>query len=462
MQLVGYLSDIFPDFTARNCDRQYLLDKLRPDGEETQSGLAVLFTYLHRLLKTFLATEQAARHQHLEHLYLLQTLRERKLFSPYRKTLQNWEETLSAQSVSGREAYYRNYLFASEADRYYSHEASHRKDLSIQLKQDFLDRFFLLEKLRDACEMLVRSKILKVDYQPGLAWAAVQEVENNTDRYNDAPLILLYGKIYKLIESQDDELFRDIRQRMSELPADFDRLELQGLYNHLLHYCIERINRGAEGFLRELLNIYKAQLERELIIEDGSLSEWHYKNIVTTGLRLGETAWVNTFIESYRQHLADHCRDSAYAYNKASWCYAVGDLDRVLDLLLAVEYKDIRYVQGVKALLLRTYYDKGEYEAFLSLAESFKQFIQRNETLSDARSRGFLNLITFARRAFQLKMEAQYMPRERIARDLKKIRDDMQAAGSIFNHSWLNEKLHILQTRYIPDSARQMPSHQKD
>ncbi|MGA1583013.1 MAG: hypothetical protein ACO4CH_07160, partial [Saprospiraceae bacterium] len=131
----------------------------------------------------------------------------------------------------------------------------------------------------------------------------------------------------------------------------------------------------------------------------------------------------------------------AYAFNKASWCYAVGDLDRVLDLLLDEEYRDIRYVQGVKALLLRTYYDKGEYEAFLSLAESFKQFLQRNDTLSDTRRTGFRNLVTFARRAFQLKMDADYLPDSRIRREVSKLREDIRTAGNIFNRSWLEEKL---------------------
>jgi hypothetical protein len=441
MALVSYLSDLFPDFSARNCSRKVLLRKLWPQGDGSESGLALVFTYTNRLLKSFLATEQGRDYPHLDHLHLLEVLRERKLYPQYRKALRNWEESLEGQSVSRREAYERNYRFASEADLYYSLQATHKKDLSIQMKQDFLDRFFLSEKLRDACEMLVRSKILKVEYAPGMAEAAVQEVESNPSRYADAPLIALYARIYRMIERQDDNLFREVRQDMQLLPAEFDQLELQGLYNHLLHYCVERINRGEGGFLGELLTIYKAQLDRELILEEGVLSEWHYKNIVTTGLRLGETDWVNAFIETWRPRLADQCRDSAYAFNKASWCYAVGDLDRVLDLLLDVEYRDIRYVQGVKALLLRTYYDKGEYEAFLSLAESFKQFLQRNDTLSDTRRTGFRNLVTFARRAFQLKMDADYLPDSRIRREVSKLREDIRTAGNIFNRSWLEEKL---------------------
>ena len=89
---------------------------------------------------------------------------------------------------------------------------------------------------------------------------------------------------------------------------------------------------------------------------------------------------------------------------------------------MKVEYKDLRYIAGAKALLLRTYYDMEEYEAFLALANSFNQYLKRNKLYSNSRRRGFSNLIKFARQAFQLKMELDFLNDEKQISELKKLK----------------------------------------
>lgn len=445
INLVTLLNSCYPKFTEKNCDRKLLFRKLFPKlKKHDQAKLALVFTYTLRLFEQFLVREEIEKDDFYQEILLLQNARERGWYEFYEKKLKKLEKMQAGLPWRDSRIYHQRFLLAKEADQYYMILSRHQKDNSIQEKQDNLDRFFLAEKLKDACEMRVRGKILKMEYRPSMVQAALAEVEENWENYRAVPTVIIYFWIYKLVDGGSVSSFFSVRTELKNQHQAFPKEELQSLYNYLQHYCIEQINKGNQAFLNELFKLYQTQLEEELLLEDGLLSEWHYKNIVTTGLRLGETGWVNQFIEQYKSRLPEESLENAYIFNKASYCYEVQQYEKVMDLLMRVEYTDIRYSLGAKALLLRTYYDKSEFEAFISLAESFRQYLFRNKLISDSRREGFSNLIKFAKRTFQLKIDGSYMKNDRYEKELKKLKKDISKASVLFNQSWLEQKIEEL------------------
>jgi len=220
--------------------------------------------------------------------------------------------------------------------------------------------------------------------------------------------------------------------------------ELSYIYNYFQNYCIQQINKGEAHFLQEIFKLYQAQLEEDLLLQDGYLSEWHYKNIVTTGIRLHEMAWVQGFIEHYKDKLPPASQQNAYRFNLASYYYALQDYDKVLELLIKVEYSDLRYSVGAKALLLRTYYDLEEYDALLSLVQSFTLYLRRNKLMADFQRDGHYDLFKFTRRAAQIRSNLDFAKPEKLRRELEKLQQDIKAANTIFNKSWLIEKMEEL------------------
>ncbi len=440
-KLIQYLSDQYPRFSPQNCDRYELFTVIFEAEKHDQAKLALIFTYAQRLLERFLIEEQVQADTFQRNLAFLKILRKKGIYKLYEKKLKKFERQAFGASLKDSQYYHRLYLLASEADYYYTIREKHQKDHSIQRKQEHLDRFFLAEKLKDACEMKVRSKILKINYDTSLVEAVYKEVEQNLSQYTDIPAILIYFRIYQMVYNEDVDAFYAIHQELSDLLDGFSHEESQSIYNYLLHFCVERINQGNLQFLNELFLIYQKQLEKGLLFEEGYLSEWHYKNIVTTGLRLNETDWVGKFIEKYKCKLAPEATENAYTYNKAAYYYEIGEYEKVMKLLQRVEYSDIRYSLGAKALLLRTYYDLDVFDSFLSLAESFKQYLHRNKTISDYRRKGFSNLIRFARRAFQIKTDLGFISTEKLFKELKRLKKDVDKAETIFNQSWLDAKI---------------------
>lgn len=444
--LVAYLNKIFPHFNQKNCRRERIFGLLYPKQKFEQAQLALVFTYTFRQLEQFLIQEQFSQKKGLSNVFLLQHLRKKGQYQHYERVLKSLESNLEKATFQDSDFYHLQFIAATESDAYYAQLSKHQKDLRIQSKQDNLDYFYLSQKLRDACEMLLRSKILKVDYSTSLLAAVVAEVEQNEKKYTSIPAITIYYRIYQMFSLGETRFYHELLPMVKKHETLFSKEELHGIYNYLQSFAIEQFNQGKTDFLASYFHLYQMQLEKDLLLEKGYLSEWHYKNIVTVGTRLQENNWVHQFIEKYKEKLEPLKRENAYRFNLASYAYAIRDYDQVLDLLLTVEYKDSRYTQGVKALLLRTYFDLEEEEALYSLIDSFRQYVKRDKDISEARKKGFYNLLKFSKRTFALKMQKSFLSKEKFQSHHQKLLNDIETTAPIFNQTWLLEKMEDIMT----------------
>ncbi|MCU0347174.1 MAG: hypothetical protein MUC59_09525, partial [Saprospiraceae bacterium] len=315
----------------------------------------------------------------------------------------------------------------------------------LQEKQLHLDAFYLVEKLRDACEIVQRSRLMKtvLPADPMLDFL-LEKLSTDATILDAQPVVATYLFLYKLLISSGLGDFKKCLETVQENERLLNREAAQGLYNTLQNYCIEQINRGDTVFLREIFKIYQLQLHSKLLLEEGVLPEWHYKNIVTTALRLEERQWARDFIEAYRKHLAPAAADNAYRFNLAAYFYHIGEASKVLPLLVQVEYTDLRYNLDAKALLLRTYFDLSEEEALLAHVEAFTQFVKRNKSLTEFQKKGYFNLIKLTQRAFKLNLQKDFLKPEKWQEQFGKLAADLKSAEPVFNRSWLVLKLEML------------------
>ncbi|RMF28924.1 MAG: hypothetical protein D6765_05255 [Bacteroidetes bacterium] len=436
-ELVDYLSSVFPDFSARRCGREVVFGRLFPGQPFEQKKLAPLFTYALRLLERFLAAEELDPFE--ERLALLRRLRKIGAFDHYERKLRDLPSNHHPQRHNS--AFWgRAMHLAAEQDQYFTQNARQRRYHWLEVKQRLLDRYFLVEKLKDACELLLREKILKEEFDSGLLPEALDCLRRHPEYLEEAPTLKVYHELYRLLTGGSTD-YSGLWEDLGRYEHLLDPEELQNVYNYLQNYCIEQINKGVEGFLERLFAIYRRQLDRDLLLVDGFLPEWHYKNIVTTALRLREHRWVRSFLEDWHERLPPDSRDNAYRYNLAAYYYTTGQLEKVLPLLVQVEFTDLRYNLDAKALLLRTYFDLDEEEPLLSLVEAFRQFLKRNRSISDFQKRGYYNLLRLTRKTYLLKSAKGLQKREKWSQTAQKLLAEVEKAHPLFNKSWLQEKL---------------------
>ncbi len=439
--LCDYLHQIYPKLKGIKVERKQLFLKIW--GKKIpfkQNKLNIVFTYTLSMTEDFLVHERFRQETDAQHIHLLEQLRQRRQQQRYEHHLQKIEAYWNNAPVRNRDYYHFQFRLAVEKDSYYNQLSQHN-DQSIQQKQDSLDIFYFSEKLRDACEMSLRNLLLQVDYSVHLLDAILKEIREHPEKYQTIPSIMVYFQIYQMITQQDSTYYFELIQVLQKHLTAFPKEELRSIYAYAQNHCIGQINKGEGAFLGELFELYKAQLKSDLLLEKGYLSEWHYKNIVTVGLRLKAFDWVADFIEVYKEKLPSSARENAYRFNKAAYCYAIEEYDEVLQLLLTVEYSDIRYSLDAKSLLLKAYYDLGETETLFALCDAFRQYLKRNKEISDFRKEGYYNLLKFIQKAAKIRATKRFEASEKWEKDVAKLRLEIESTETIFNVGWLKGRL---------------------
>lgn len=447
-QLCAYISNLHPRFSEKRLRKEIVFQHLFPGKPYKGSEIALLCTYLTRLLLKFMQLEGAEKAGFWsQNHYQLAQLREHDALVIYPLIFEEYKsEWMACLAGKSRQPGLRDGAdLAIELDKA-SLSFGKYDNSFLAARQVVFDAAFISEKLHDACELLQRSKLIAAPPPDDpLLTKLIEFLQENSRRYDKYPAVGIYLKVFKLLKSGEASEYDDALAVVQEKQNKLAFSDQQIVYNYLQNFCIEQINRGNGDFLEELFRLYMVQLEKRLFFEGNYLPQWHYKNIVTTGLRLGQTAWVRNFIEEYKTLLNPEVADNAYRYNLATWYYHQGQPQEVMGLLFQVEYTDLRYNLDAKALLLRTYYDLEEEEALWSLTDAFRQYLKRNRNLSDFQKKGYYNLLKFTRRAFRLKVNQGLTRQDRWNRSYEKLNKELTSADTVFNRSWLEGKLEELQ-----------------
>lgn len=431
-RLVALLKPHYPPFADEKAlHRHALFAKLFPNQPFNDQDFRTLVSRLNKLVEELLIQLELKSSAHDRQRLLLQATRKRELFDHFELQLRRIRRALDAEPYRNLEWY--DQLILLQEARYFHQNLTISRTVENRLQPlvDSIDLRFFYSRLQYSCEVLNLQNILSVEVDQSFlntitAWLDAHPVE-------DVPGITIYRQILRTLQQPEQEnhyhTLRDLlRQHLDAFPAE----ELKTMFTFAQNYCIKQANQGNQAYLQELFELYKLQIERNIINAEGSIAQFDYKNIVAVGLRVDAYDWVAHFIETERNHLSESVRENAYNYNLARLLYSQGQFRPALRALLRVEYTDVYYELDSRSLLLKTYYELEEYEAFLSLGSSFGLFLRRNKQISDYQRTVYRNLIKYARKLFRIKMGGKQNP--------KHVLDEIHEVKQVADLKWLTAK----------------------
>jgi hypothetical protein len=172
-------------------------------------------------------------------------------------------------------------------------------------------------------------------------------------------------------------------------------------------------------------------LEKKLLTENGWLSGFTYKNIIRIGTALGEHEWVSGFFEQHKNALHPREREALYRYNLAFFYFQNQDFANAMPLLQQLELEDRLNLLDARRMLLRSYYELGEYKALDSLLSSFAAYLRRQKDLGYHQDLN-LNLVRFTRRLLEI--------RQGDDKALQKLREEIAGTKQTAEKVWLLSK----------------------
>lgn len=385
-----------------------------------------------KLIEDFLAQQVYEENPIYQATYLIEAVAKKKLDKLYNSTMKTARRLTEQQHY--RTAGY--YLSQYQVEKNYfdilglEHDRTTKKNEEAILNN--LDRFYIAEKLRFACSVMSQKILVSHEYDLLLMDEIVSEIQRKN--FDDVPPVAVYYQIYlTYLDSENTEHYFRLMSILEKFGDSFPRNEEEFIYQAALNYCVKKLNQGSRQFLEEYFNVFMILLEKELLLNDGELSPWHFRNIVVIALRLGKTEWTEKFIQNYKSFLPINMRENAVSFNTAQLFFSQKRFDKVVELLRTVEYEDLTYNLNSKTMLLSTYYETDEIEPLYSLMESFRTYLNRHKDFSAAKRKPYLNLIKFTKQLTRIS------PGDKKA--LEKLKQEVEEVKDISSLNWLREKI---------------------
>jgi hypothetical protein len=387
-----------------------------------------------KLVEDFLAQQVYESNPIHQATYLIEAVAKKKLDKLYNSTMKTARRLSSQQPY--RTANYYLTQYQVEKNYYDLMEQEHDRTAKRNVEDILvnLDQFFLAEKLRFACSVLSQISMVSHEYKMLFIDEIVAHLEKY--HYEKVPPVAVYYQIYlSLKDEENTEHYFKLMEILETHGDVFPRNEAEFIYQAALNYCVKKLNRGSRQFLEEYFNVFNILLEKELLLTDGELSPWHYRNIVVISLRLGKFEWTENFIHGYKKFLPELMRENAVSFNLAQMYFSQKRFDKVIELLRTVEYDDFTYNLNSKTMLLSTYYEMDEVEPLYSLMDSFRTYLNRHKDFSVGKRNHYTNLIKFTKQLTKI------IPSDKKAIEkLKKEVEEAEPKG-IASITWLKEKI---------------------
>ncbi len=439
--LFDWLNGFAPGFESEEMSRRAAWAALFPDKPYDNARLDNFISGLLQLLYGFLAYLQYEKRPLMERRLLIGELLARDAEKHIARSARRARQLLQRQGGRSYEFFLQQSMLEQQLDLYELNRRQRHFTPHLQRESDALDLYYWCNKLRIACDMASRNAVINAGYECRFL-DEVRRICRESAGLQEQPALRLYYQALQMLELPEEEAhYYRLKGLLTEKPEVVTTDELRTLYHYALNYCIRQINSGKGTYYAEVFHLYELMLERELLFVNGQLSEWSFKNIVTTAIRSRAYKWAEQFIDGYQEHLPEEGRLNAVAYNRAALYYARADYKNALLQLQDVEFTDTSYHLGAKIIQLKSYYELDEPEPFFALLEAFRKYLLRNREISGYRKTANANFLNLAKKIYELRLAAPGLRREKLSGRIGALYREVDAAREVANKSWLAEAL---------------------
>jgi hypothetical protein len=401
-----------------------------------------LSSQLLQLLHNFLIDDAWQGKKDKRTIVLLEELRKLKLEKHHSIIQKQYKQQASSIKLNHSAYHESQYKFYKELDKLFIEQGGRAYNENLQLANDSLDYCFILEKLKIACDMASRNKVVNANYQ----WSIMENIETYLENPTDTfpPIIQIFYTIFKMLtseESQSEKSYQKFKCLLEQHASGFTKEDIMQTYGYALNYTIGQINKKGAIYWSETFDFYVYLVDSEAILVDGRIPQDEYKNIVTVAVRLEKYAWAENFIQKYRKKLPLDIQNDVYKYNLASLQHSKQDYSSALKTLENVDFINPTYYLGTKIIQLKIFYALNDTEALYSLIDACKSYLHRSKTVSDYQKKATSNLFKFTKKLYKIKDEQELLPKEKTITYLEKLKTTIQDCKFVANRDWINNSL---------------------
>lgn len=411
-------------------DREAAFEAAYPGQAFDFARLRHLMSFLFQQVEQVLIQSELKKDEALKNILLLRALEGRRVKKVYRSTLNKQSRLLASIPLRNTD-HHLNRIENLRTEMGSSDNRTEKLQEQFQQLSGEVDVFFILHKLQLACAALTHQRMFKVEYELGM----LTEVLAHIHEHNLLALpevAICYDCYMMLAEPGEEAHFHQLKARLPQAQTYFEATEARTFYTHLINFCISRINQSNGEYLRQVFEIYRLGIHSEMLLENGQLSPYTYKNIVSAAIKLGEFIWAEQFIEDYAETLPKEMRRDFHAYNLARLHLANGQWAKVIRILNQLYIQDPFTNLDGRIILIKACFELEDIKQTEYHLSNLQHHLRRKEYMT-YHKKNYLAFVSFTRRLLNLPPFA--------AAQRQQLAEEMRAATWLTERDWLLAKI---------------------
>lgn len=390
--LYEYLKKCAPNFSSKKITREQVFAVVNQEDVFDNKLMNHQMNYLAKLVETYLGLRHYENATNQQELDILEELVDRKLDKHYEFLKVKTKNKIEEKAIRDSDFYHECFQYATIANQQFLKTDVRRYDAYLEQATDYLDSYYLLEKLRMSCETLERQRM----FQQKRAFrfeAQIEEMCQIAD-LSTMPVVEQYFLIYCLLTKPNkEETYQKLKSLFLASVKVTPIADQQKILIFGINFCANqvRFSDNRDYYMEEALNLYIYGVNDQILFNNGILSPWHFKNVIKLSINLKKYTWVENFIRQNTKFLEEQFRENALHFNLSDLFYHKKDYENALSHLNQVEFSDVFYALSSRELLMRIYYESDEEEALFAQIASFTIYLKRNRNLSADVRKTYLN-----------------------------------------------------------------------
>lgn len=326
---------------------------------------------------------------------------------------------------------------------FYDHLAHHTsipQSSAFQPFADNLEQYYLLARLKMACEAVNLKNINREQLFP--SWLQRPEIPDwlDTDQH---PLLRMYRAVYELLAGLGDRPYAGVEAMLTEHAGQIDPLELDILLTYMRNYVSSQVRQGEEQPWQRIHQLNKLGITHDIWKAKGMITATQYHNIVNVAGKANDPAWGESFISEYENRLPENLRSDAVLLAHCILLFERKEYAVIAEKLAHLNPRDLHLFIRLKTMMLRCYYeldrDQNTLLDYCTASEyGIKRFRKPGEEAVVA-TLHFIRLIKI--------LVLQKLPRETVV-------SEIQNAVPVFFKTWLLEKAERYKGKFAPRQPR--------
>ncbi len=443
ISLFQYLKNNKDRLNDKNLKEERIFQQVISKEESfDRQKLKDVMSNLSKIIEQFLTNKKLEERAVIETTLLAESFRDRKMDTLFFNTINR------AITLANKEPIPSKHLYLSELNyKFYDHPHANQnaepQRHKVYLKEtiDHLDTFYIINKLKYSCEVLIRQRIYNETWED-------PEFKNKLNFFiehmaNDAlPLIKAFRIAAKTLLNPTEQgywTFKNYCKKHKEAIRPEGITLFRLLTNVLFSVKIKN------GRLVEFFDLYKFGLDEDFLVHSNYMNVDDFNNIIHISYRLGEFKWAENFITNYIDYLPGHKeRINIEKFYKSYIYFGQQKYLTVIDTLEEIKYVDFSYGIRKHVLMLKSIYElRNTEDTIFELKSScitYRGYLYRNrKRIGKSIKVANENFIKILLRIY----EAPYIDVQK--QDL--LAELAEVEGAIVEDTWLKEKIIALKIR---------------